>query len=119
MLKDILKESWAYQDILREGLEEGIERGIEQGIEKGIERGIEEGRQKERKANLKMWRQALISFTGTHFPDLSSLAKKQVRAIEDPMVLQRVMVSLFSAKTVEEARHYLLTLESDNGTKKE
>lgn len=111
MFKDILKESWAYQDILREGLEEGIERGIEQGIE--------QGRQKERKANLKMWRQALTSFTGTHFPDLSSLAKKQVRAIEDPMVLQRVMVSLFSAQTVEEAKHYLLTLGSDNDTKKD
>ena len=105
MFRDILKDSWAYQDILREGLEEGREQGIE------------EGRQKERDANLKMWRQALMTFTETHFPDLSSLAKKRMAAVEDPMVLQRVIVSLFSAQTVEEARQYLLTLGNDNDTK--
>lgn len=107
MFKDILKESWAYQDILREGLEEGREQGIEQG------------RQKERDANLKMWRQALMSLTETHFPDLTSLANKRANAVEDPMVLQRVMVSLFSAKTMEEARQYLLTLVNDNDSKKD
>lgn len=119
MFKDILKESWAYQDILREGLEEGREQGIEQGIKRGIKQGIEQGRQKERDANLKMWRQALLSLTETHFPGLTFLAKKQANAVEDPMVLQRVMVSLFSAKTVEEARQYLLTLESNNDTNKD
>src|SRR5579863_322321 len=86
MFKDILKESWAYQDILREGLEEGREQGREQGIEQGIE----QGRQKERDANLKMWRQALMSLTETHFPDLTSLANKRASTVEDPMVLQRV-----------------------------
>ena len=113
MFKDILKDSWAYQDILREGLEEGRERGMEEGIKEGIKEGIE----KERQANLKMWRQALVTFTETHFPVLSSLAKKQGQAIEDPRLLQGIMVSLFSAKSVEEAGQYLLSSGRDNNTK--
>lgn len=115
MFKDILEESWAYQKILREGLEEGRERGLEEGIKEGIK----QGRREERDANLKMWRESLITFTDTHFPVLSSLVKKQVKAIEDPMVLQGVMVGLFSAKTVEEARQYLLTLEHGNDMKRD
>jgi predicted transposase YdaD len=43
MLRDILKESWAFQDILREGLAVGIEQGREQGREQGIEQGREQG----------------------------------------------------------------------------
>ncbi|HEV7234656.1 MAG TPA: hypothetical protein VGN15_00660, partial [Ktedonobacteraceae bacterium] len=35
MFQDILRESWVYQTILREGLEEGIEQGREEGIEQG------------------------------------------------------------------------------------
>ena len=115
MFKDILEESWAYQDILREGLEEGREQGREQGIEQGIE----QGRQEERDANLKMWRQALMTFTDTHYSSLSSLAKKWADTVEDPMILQRVMVSLFSANTVEEARQCLLPLGNDNDTKQD
>ena len=115
MFKDILEESWAYQKILREGLEEGRERELEEGIKEGIK----QGRQEERDANLKMWRQSLITFTDTHFPVLSSLAKKQVGAIKDPTVLQGVIVSLFAAKSVEEATQYLLTLGNPKDTKKD
>ena len=115
MFRDILEESWAYQKILREGLEEGRERGLEEGRQKGLQ----EGRQKEREANLKMWRQSLITFTETHFPVLSSLAKRQVGAVKDPVVLQGVMVSLFAAKSVEEARQYLLAMGKDKDTKKD
>ncbi len=31
MLSEILRETWAFQQILAEGLEKGIEQGIEQG----------------------------------------------------------------------------------------
>ena len=131
MLKDILKESWAYQDILREGLEEGIERGIEQGIEQGtkrgiergikqgIEQGIEQGQRKERQAVLKRWRQKLIRSVGNRFPEVASLVRKQVKAIDDPLALEELMFDLFSAKTVEEARQCLLMLENDNASKKD
>lgn len=119
MFKDILEESWAYQKILREGLEEGREQGMEEGIKEGIKEGVKQGRREERDANLKMWRESLITFTDTHFPVLSSLVKKQVRAIEDPLVLQGVMVSLFSAKSVEEARKSLLALGHGNDMKRE
>lgn len=101
MLRDILQESWAFQDILREGLEVGIEQGLEQGIKQGQE--------KERQAELKRWRQKLLHSVEKRFPDVVPLLRKQVKAIDDPLVLEELMFELLPAKTAEEARQCLLT----------
>src|SRR5437660_5421748 len=38
MHKDILEESWVYQEIVREGLEKGVQKGIEQGVQQERQR---------------------------------------------------------------------------------
>src|SRR5437588_405927 len=58
MLKDILKESWTYQEIKKEGREEGREEGQLQGQ-----------------------RQALLLLIQTHYPALVQLAEDVCNAI--------------------------------------
>ena len=105
VFQDILKESWAYQEILREGLEEGREQGLEEGREQGLEEGREEGLQQ----GVQALRQTLVSFIELHFPTVAPLAKKQTDVIKDPVVLQNLIVKLFTARTPEEAKQYLQT----------
>ena len=93
VFQDILKESWAYQEILREGLEEGREQGLEEGLQ--------------------ALRQTLVSFIEMHFPTIAPLAKEQSEVIKDPAVLQNLIVKLFTARTAEEARQYLVAAVRD------
>ena len=101
VFQDILKESWAYQEILREGLEEGREQGREQGLEEGREQGVQ------------ALRQTLMSFMEMHFPTIAPLAKKQTDIIEDPVVLQNLIIKMFTVQTAEEAKQYLMAVASD------
>jgi len=93
VFQDILKESWAYQEILREGLEEGREQGLQQGVQ--------------------ALRQTLVSFIEMHFPTIAPLAKKQTDVIEDPVVLQNLIIKMFTARTAEEAKQYLQVTPED------
>src|SRR5579885_83018 len=43
MHKDILEESWVYQEIVQEGLEKGMQKGIEQGLQQGLQKGLQKG----------------------------------------------------------------------------
>jgi hypothetical protein len=64
MLKDILKESWASQEIAEEAREET--------------------RKEERKQALQRARQTLLSFVQARFPALMQLAEEQCNALETP-----------------------------------
>lgn len=87
MARDILRDTWAYQEIMHEGLEE------------------------ERKQRLKDQRQMLMALAQAHFPRLLSLAEKQAEAIEEPDVLQRLLLKLLAIQAEEEAQEALLSVE--------
>ena len=91
MFQDILRESYVYQTILREGLEEGLEQGREQTL-----------------------RQTLRTYVQTRFPQLALLTEQQTSPIKDATVLHTVLAKLFTVQTPEEAEQYLLTLGDDS-----
>src|SRR5579883_33328 len=128
MHKDILEESWVYQEIVREGLEKGMQKGIEQGMQKGIEqgmqKGIEQGMQKGIEQGMqkgieqgveqerRRQRQALVSIVQGviqgRFPELSDLAKEQADKAIEPAQLQELLLKIGLAKETEEARQALM-----------
>jgi len=95
MFQDILRESYVYQTILREGLEEGIEQGIERGREQTL-------------------RQTLTTFVEARFPTLAGLAKQQTSTIKNSATLHTIIVKMFTLQTPEEVEQYLLTLADDD-----
>ncbi len=63
-----------------------------------------------RQEELQRQRQIVMSFVQMHFPDLVSLASKRIEVIEEPEIMQALIVGLFSVHTAEEARELLLTV---------
>ncbi len=95
MLEDILRDTWFYQKILKEGREGGIEEGVRKGLEQ------------ERKRELQRWSQALVSCVETKFPPLVPLARRCADVLDDPDALQKVMLQIMGVKDVDSARGYL------------
>lgn len=90
MYQDVLKESWVWQEI-----EEG---------------GREEERKEQQRLRLQEQRQLLIGFVQTRFPEITDLAKQQTESIQDPETLPPLILKLYAAQTVEEARQFLLSV---------
>ncbi len=84
MLKDVLEESWVYQEMKQQGLAEGLEKGKREAL----------GR-------------TLMSFVQKRFPDVVPLAEKHIAVTKNPEVLQHIIDELFAVQTTEEARHVL------------
>jgi len=103
-MHDIIREAPIYQEILREGREEGIERGLKEGLERGLEQGLEQGLERGRETSNGI----LLMLTQAHFPSLVNLLQKQIATIKDLEVLQELASKILSAKTVDEARTYIL-----------
>ena len=81
MLKDILRETPAFQQILEEGREEGRES----------------------------LRQKLLDLVQVRYDELSSLAQQQLPLIQQIEVLEDLFLKIAIAATVEDARKALLT----------
>jgi len=96
MLQDILRETEAYQQILREGQEKGYKEGKEEGIEEG---------------KLLASRQILIDLIQAKFPEAVSLAKRCIDTVDDVEVLQAAAMKMFSMQTIEELFHLLLGMD--------
>ena len=94
---DMLRETPAFQDIIKEGLEEGLKEGKEIG-------------------QLEAFRQALMHVAAARFPKLLPLAKKRAAIIDDPDELDSLLVKISIAQNVKEARSYLLNEEGDEDT---
>ena len=92
MFQDILRESPIYQEI------------------------VEQGRDEERQQELLRQRQTLSSFVQRHFSGITTLAVQQAAGITDPEILQTAILRLLDARTVEEARQILLSV-NQNETK--
>ena len=89
MLRDALRDSWAYQEIMQEG--------------------FEKGREKERRQRVKDQRQMLMAFVQAHFPNIMELAQKQANSMKDPEMLQRLSIQVLAAQTEEQAIQTLLS----------
>jgi hypothetical protein len=94
MLKEILEESWAYQEMVGEA--------------------SEKAREQERSEQLQQERVLLVSYVETRFPELLALAKECVEVISSPAELNDVMVKLFPLQGTSEVRSYLLKVLQRN-----
>ncbi len=84
MLNDTLRNTRAYQKILKEGRERGREEGLEKGRQEALQ-------------------QALLDVTEEHFPQIMHTVRQQVKAIEDPVLLRRLIVKMTTVQTAEDA----------------
>ena len=82
MLRDVLRDTWAYQEIMQEGRQEG--------------------RQEQRLT--------LLEVVQSRFPGIEPLAKKTVDSISDLAVLRRLIVKMSVTQTEEEAKQVLLEI---------
>jgi len=98
VLYDVLQESRAYQKIKQEGREEGREEGLFQGRKEG---------------ELQALRQALLAIVETYFPTIARLATKRTTEVQDPVVLQNLIIKIGRTQTLEEARQYMLALDEE------
>lgn len=106
MLKEILEESWAYQEMVEEASEKARKKALKEGMEKGKEQAKSEILQQDRVL--------LVSYVETRFPDLLALAKECAEVIASPVELNDVMVKLFPLQGTTEVRSYLLNVLQRN-----
>lgn len=86
MLEDILRDSWVYQDILKEGLEEGREEGLQ------------------------TMRLAILDIVQARFPAIVDVVKKELDGIHDPTLLRRLTFKVGTAADAHEASRALFRI---------
>jgi predicted transposase YdaD len=82
MLEDILRDSWLYQDILKEGREEGIQT----------------------------MRLAILDIVQARFPEIVDMVRKELEGIDDPMLLRRLNLKMSTATDANEAARALFRI---------
>ncbi len=92
LLKDILEESWAYQEMAASGLQKGLEKGRQQGLEEG---------------KLQGQREVVIDIIQERFPELVNMAHKRVNALKDSEELRRLIVKISIATAAHEVEEAL------------
>jgi predicted transposase YdaD len=93
-MDDVLRETPVYQEMTRWAREEGLQEGRQEGRLEGLQ-------------------QALLAILAERFPKLVRLAKKQMAVIEEPEILQLLIVKMSVAQSAEEAKQYLLEADED------
>jgi predicted transposase YdaD len=101
LLDEILRNTPAYQKILKEGRAEGLEEGLEQGRQEALQR------------ELQRQREALLDVIRARFPKIVRQAKKQVASIEDTSILLHLIIKMTTVPTAEEATQLLLDANGD------
>jgi predicted transposase YdaD len=101
-MDDVLRDTPVYQEMTRWAREEGLRKGLQEGLQAGRQAGRQEGLQ-----------QALLAILTERFPKLLRLAKKQMAVIEEPEILQLLIVKMSIAQSAEEAKQYLLEADED------
>ncbi len=89
MLRDVLRDTWAYQEIMQEGRQE---RRQEQRL-------------------------TLLEVVQSRFPGIEPLAKKTVDSISDLAVLRRLIVKMSVVETEDKAKQVLLEMSKDKKKK--
>ena len=98
---DILRETRAYQEMTKESREEGRQEGLEEGRQEG---------------KLEALRQTLLTIAQERFHNakMTRLTKGQAAIVNDPDVLQGLILKVSLAQTLEEAQKYLLDWPDTN-----
>jgi predicted transposase YdaD len=96
IMHDILKDTWVFQEIIKEGLEQGLEQGKKAGIEEGKQQVLE---------------RVLVQFVEIRFPTLLPLAKWAVEQKMSLEQLEKKLNTLYRVNTTEEAMAVLLANE--------
>ena len=94
MLKDILEESWAYQEMVESAKTQGLKEGRAEGMKEGREEGMKEG--------INVMREMVAHFVQKRYPQFVPLATQYINQIEEPKALSNIMDKLFDAQTNEE-----------------
>ncbi len=105
MLRDVMKETWAFQNTAAEGHEEELPQRFQMAFMQGIHQAHKE--------ILHELRQTLVKIVRLRFPKAVRLAKKQTADIEDSAMLRDLIVKMSLAQTAEEAVVYLLEVDED------
>ena len=96
MLNYTLRNTRAYQKILKEGREEGLEQGLEQG------------RQEILQQELQKQRQMLLNIIISRFPQLLQMAKKHIDVIQDTEIMLPLLLNMTTVLTAEQAKQLLI-----------
>ena len=110
MLQDILKDSWAYQELFGEAFERGWEKGLEIGLEKGRQLALREAHRQE----LQRLHQMLLDIVINRFPKIMRRAKSKIDVIEYLELLQSLIVKISLAQDAKEVMQLLLSASGDN-----
>lgn len=92
-MQDIIQQTPLYQFWTREALEEGLKAGKAEGLLEGKLAGM---------------RQTLVSIVRARFPRLAGLARTQAAQINDPDVLDDLIIQISTASKAQEVRRALL-----------
>jgi hypothetical protein len=87
MYRDIIEESWVYQENIQKGLEKG---------------------------KLEALHQVVLDVIQERFPEIAPYASKQIEGIGDAEVLRHLTVKMSTVQTAEEALQALLALAKDD-----
>ena len=99
MLRDILEESWTYQELKADARQE-----VEQEIKKN-----------EHQLELARLRTAFSDIVQKRFPKLARLTKTLGSGINDPDILLNLIISISTADTLEEATEILIAMGEREG----
>lgn len=105
MLRDVMRETWAYQQLPNEGNEEEQPLRVQQAFLQGLQQA-----QKEIMHEL---RHTLLKIVRARFPGALRLAKKQTQEIDDPSMLRELIIHLATAASLDEAVAALLDVDED------
>ncbi|MEO7020021.1 MAG: hypothetical protein ABI234_07725 [Ktedonobacteraceae bacterium] len=97
MKKNILKDTWGYQFMVKDVRKEALEQGLEQGLERGLEKGREDG-----------LRWAVLSMIAGRFPTVARLAEKQLTLIKHVTPLEKLLTKINTAQTATEVKQHLI-----------
>lgn len=100
MLDEVLRNTPAYQRILKEGRDEGLDEGLE--------KGLEIGRQEAYRQELLRQRETLLDIIRERFPKIVRQVRPQIYAIENTAPLLRLIVKIATVPTAEEAQQLIL-----------
>ncbi len=99
MYKDILEESWVYQELIRRGVEQGLEKGPVQGLEKGLDRGQTQGEQR-----------ALLTIIQKRLPVILETSRELVSKITDAGKLETLIGEVSVAQNAQDVLQMLRNL---------
>jgi hypothetical protein len=106
MLRDVMRETWAYQQLPSEGQEEEMPLRVQQAFVQGL--------QQAQKEILQELRHTLLKIVRARFPGALRLAKKQTQEIDDASTLRELIVNVATAASLDEAVVALLDVDEDD-----